>query len=127
MICNKKDWKVLDEIQVVLSKFAPMMDERDKARVNALISLCAEATQKERASRDRTYAAIKEHRKTNPKYGRWNYEARKGAARQEAKDWQNDFANHDYSYEELGEFNARFEKLAKQFGLQKEFKENGII
>lgn len=33
MICNKKEWEILDDVQVTLLKFAPMMTEKDKARV----------------------------------------------------------------------------------------------
>ena len=54
------------------------------------------------------------------------YEAKKGRARQEAIDWQNDFCNHDYTYGELAEFGYYFEKLGKRYGLLKEFRENGI-
>ena len=27
MICNKKEWEILDNVQVTLLKFAPMMNE----------------------------------------------------------------------------------------------------
>ena len=46
--------------------------------------------------------------------------------RQEAIDWQNDFAKHNYSYGELAEFGEYFEKLGRRYGLLKEFRENGI-
>ena len=55
------------------------------------------------------------------------YQIEKEKARQEAIDWQNDFDNHNYSYYELYLQQLRFEKLARQFGLRKEFRENGII
>lgn len=55
------------------------------------------------------------------------YQSRKEKARQEAIDWQNDFANHNYSYGELFEFSEHFRKLAKRYGLVAEFRENGII
>ncbi len=55
------------------------------------------------------------------------YEKKKEMARQEAIDWQNDFCNHNYSYEELAEFGEHFEKLGKRYGLLKEFRENGVI
>lgn len=48
MICNKKEWEILDNVQVTLLKFAPMMTEKDKERVNALIYLCAESTKAEK-------------------------------------------------------------------------------
>ena len=55
------------------------------------------------------------------------YQIKKEKARQEAIDWQSDFDNHNYSYYELFLQQIRFEKLARQFGLRKEFRENGII
>ena len=55
------------------------------------------------------------------------YETRKEMARQKAIDWQDDFRNHNYSYEELSEFGYYFEKLGKRYGLLKEFRENGVI
>lgn len=51
----------------------------------------------------------------------------KERARQKAKDWQNDFSNHAYSYAELAEFAAMFRRLGRKYGLLQEFKENGII
>ena len=56
---------------------------------------------------------------------RYNYYKEK--ARQKAVNWQLDFNNHEYSYLELAMFAEYFEKLAKRYGLTKEFKENGII
>lgn len=55
------------------------------------------------------------------------YQIEKEKARQEAIEWQNDFGNHNYSWHELYMQQIRFEKLARQFGLRKEFRENGII
>ena len=55
------------------------------------------------------------------------YQERKEKAREEAKAWQLDFVNNNYSYEEFFEAQSKFEKLAKRYGLTKEFKENGII
>ena len=55
-----------------------------------------------------------------------NYEMKKEMARQEAIDWQNDFANHNYSYGELAELGEHFEKLGRRYGLLKKFRENGI-
>ena len=55
------------------------------------------------------------------------YQIEKEKARQEAIEWQRDFDNHNYSYEELHLQQLRFESLARQFGLRKEFRENGII
>ena len=70
MICNKKEWEILDNVQVTLLKFAPMMDERDKARANALISLCAESTKAEKERNEKSKQRIKERRKENPDYAR---------------------------------------------------------
>lgn len=55
------------------------------------------------------------------------YQIEKEKARQEAIEWQNNFANHNLSWYELWLQQRRFEKLARQFGLRKEFRENGII
>jgi hypothetical protein len=44
-----------------------------------------------------------------------------------AREWQNDFANHNYSYEELEDFLVYFSELAEKFDLTDEFQENGII
>ena len=70
MICNKKEWEILDDVQVTLLKFAPMMNERDKARVNALIYLCAESTKAEKARNEKSAQRIKKRRKENPDYAR---------------------------------------------------------
>ena len=55
------------------------------------------------------------------------YQIEKEKARQEAIEWQKNFDNHNYSWYELYMQQIRFEKLARQFGLRKEFRENGII
>ena len=54
------------------------------------------------------------------------YQIEKEKARQEAIKWQRDFDEHNYWYE-LYMQQIRFKKLARQFGLRKEFRENGII
>ena len=77
MICNKKEWEILDNIQVTLLKFTPMMTEKDKARVNALIYLCAESTKAEKARNEKSAQKIKERRKENPDYARPEREFRK--------------------------------------------------
>lgn len=56
-----------------------------------------------------------------------NYEKRKASAREKAIDWQNDCANHNYSYGELAFFGNYFTKLARRYGLTREFRENAII
>lgn len=55
------------------------------------------------------------------------YQKEKGKAMDEAIMWQMDFGNHNYSYEELTYYQNHFEKLARKYGLVKEFRENGII
>lgn len=57
----------------------------------------------------------------------WSYSQRKAKAREIAIDWQSDYCNHNYSYEELAMFSDYLNKLAKRFGLIKEFKLNGVI
>lgn len=56
-----------------------------------------------------------------------DYQIKKERARQEAIEWQQNFAKHNYSWMELHLQQNRLEKLARQFGLRKEFRENGII
>lgn len=55
------------------------------------------------------------------------YEEEKEAARQEAIEWQATYNDHNYSLEELADWQIHFEKLAKRYGLTEEFLENGII
>lgn len=54
------------------------------------------------------------------------YRRGKEVAREAAITWQQEFADHDYSWSELLEFQERFRTLAQRFGLIKEFRENGI-
>lgn len=56
-----------------------------------------------------------------------NYKQRKEKARKEAIEWQLSFSDKDYSYSELAEAGSHFERLARRYGLVREFKENGII
>lgn len=77
MICNKKEWAILDDVQVTFLKFAPMMNEKDKARVNALIYLCAESTKAEKVRNEKSAQRIKARRKENPDYARPEREFRK--------------------------------------------------
>lgn len=51
----------------------------------------------------------------------------KEQAQQKAIDWQSWAGEQSLSQGELAEWSAYFEKLAKRFGLEDEFKENGII
>ena len=55
------------------------------------------------------------------------YQKLKNKAREEAIEWQRDFENHNYYWSELADWSEHFTKLAKRYGLTKEFKENGII
>ena len=77
MICNKKEWQILDNVQATLVKFSPMMSEEDKARVNALIYLCSDSTKAEKVRREKSVQRIKERRKENPDYARPERERRK--------------------------------------------------
>ena len=52
------------------------------------------------------------------------YQQRKARAHDEAVDWQHSIEEDDFEFFEKQEY---FEKLAKRYGLVKEFKENGII
>ena len=61
------------------------------------------------------------------KKGKASYQSRKEAARQAAIDWQNDYANHNYSYDDLAAWQEHFRKLGKRYGLTAEFKDNGVI
>ena len=56
-----------------------------------------------------------------------SYQRGKEKARNEAIDWQNDFANKTLFWSDLADATAKFEKLAKRFGLIREFRENAII
>ncbi len=56
-----------------------------------------------------------------------SYAEGKERARNEAIEWQADFPNHNYYWSEMAEFSDHFSKLAKRYGLIREFRENGII
>lgn len=56
-----------------------------------------------------------------------NYREKKAKAREEAIRWQAEFADHNYSYGELADCQAHFEKLGKRYGLIREFKVNAIL
>lgn len=55
------------------------------------------------------------------------YQARKWQVIQEAQEYTLTFDLYDYSYEDIAEKTAYFEKMGRRYGLLKEFKENGII
>lgn len=55
------------------------------------------------------------------------YREKKEKLREKAMTWQHDFSNHNYSYGEIAEQQAYFEKEGKKLGLIREFRENGIL
>lgn len=55
------------------------------------------------------------------------YELMQAAIRETAKNWQERTADKRLSYAELLHDIRIFEKYAKKYGLQREFRENGII
>lgn len=57
---------------------------------------------------------------------RKTYKERQAEVRDEAIEWQSDFANHNYSWGELAYWSDHFEKLGRRYGLLKEFRENAI-
>lgn len=58
-----------------------------------------------------------------PKYNREN---NKMLLRAIAQQWQEDFANFNYSYSDLAKWQNFFEEYGKKYGLLKEFHENAI-
>ena len=55
------------------------------------------------------------------------YQIKKEQARQKAIDWQLEFIENDHYMSEYAYWNTYFLKLAKKYGLIKEFRENCII
>ncbi len=55
------------------------------------------------------------------------YQYYKNLAIEKAKQWQLELNEHNYSCGEFAYFGDYFTKLAKRYGLIKEFKENGIL
>ena len=55
------------------------------------------------------------------------YQKAKESARNKAVEWQSGFCDQNYSYGELVYYGEYFSRLAKRYGLVREFKENGII
>ena len=55
------------------------------------------------------------------------YKEKKSEAISEAIKWQYAFCDRDISWEELSEETEHFAKLAKRYGLIREFKQEGII
>ena len=74
----------------------------------------------------KTYAGQKERARERAA-ARKKYQLIKENIRNNAASWQNNFERFDFSYGEIAEIQAFFAKLAKRFGLTREFRENGII
>lgn len=55
------------------------------------------------------------------------YTQQKEKVRQLAINWQIEFSQNDHFMSEWAYYNNYFYKLAKRYGLIKEFRENGII
>lgn len=77
MILNKKEWATVNEIMAVLIKYAPIMRDKDRQKIDDFIYLTAEATKKQKEARTKTAQTIAEKRKTNPDYARPACEHRK--------------------------------------------------
>lgn len=56
-----------------------------------------------------------------------SYQEKKEQARKEAVEWSNTFKYKNYSYGELIVYEEYFYRLAKRYGLVREFRENGIL
>lgn len=77
MILNKKEWATVDEITGLLLKYAPVMNNNEKQKIDDFIYLTFEATKKQNEARAKTAQTIAEKRKTNPDYARPACEHRK--------------------------------------------------
>lgn len=55
------------------------------------------------------------------------YKLRKAKLAEEAKEWQIQQSQNNFSWGEVAEKTTYFYKQAKKYGLVKEFKENGIL
>ena len=60
-------------------------------------------------------------------YAKKKYQENKENARQFAIEWQRETAKNALSWGEILEQQEKLKKIAKRYGLTKEFKENGII
>ena len=56
-----------------------------------------------------------------------NYQKRKEQARQEAIEWQHEFADDKYSWAQIHAYQEYFSIIGKRYGLLKEFRENCIV
>ena len=55
------------------------------------------------------------------------YKEKKEKARQFAMNWQNNFYKMTYDWQAVIQWNERWQKIGRKYGLVKEFKENGVI
>lgn len=55
------------------------------------------------------------------------YQIAKSKVRDKVVEWQSSFCNQNYSYGELVYWQDYFGRLAKRYGLVREFRENAII
>lgn len=60
-------------------------------------------------------------------YTKNKYQQQKAKAIEKAIEYQHNASKKEYSYGELYEIQNYFYKLAKRYGLLKEFRENGIL
>ena len=83
MICNKKEWQILDNVQHVLLNYyrTNTLKESEIQKINDFIYLCADSTSKQQERNERSAQRIKERRKENPDYARPEREFRKNQAK----------------------------------------------
>ena len=83
MICNKKEWEILDNVQHVLLNYyrTNTLKESEIQKINDFIYLCADSTSKQQERNERSAQRIKERRKENPDYARPEREFRKNQAK----------------------------------------------
>lgn len=79
MICNKKEWQILDNVQHVLLNYyrTNTLKKDEIEKINDFIYLCADATNKQQERNERSAQRIKERRRTNPDYARPEREHKK--------------------------------------------------
>lgn len=79
MICNKKEWAILDNVQHVLLNYyrTNTLKQSEIEKINDFIYLCADATSKQQERNERSAQCIKERRRTNPDYARPEREHKK--------------------------------------------------
>ena len=63
MILNKKEWATVDEITGLLLKYAPVMNNNEKQKIDDFIYLTLEATKKQNEARAKTAQTIAEKQK----------------------------------------------------------------